>query len=127
MTQGANTYKKLQIKTASQPQILLMLYEGAMRHVRRAISAIEKKDIKTKAEAIGKVHDIINELLNSLNHEMGGNIALELERLYNFMVDQLIQANLHNTTPPLVHVEKLLKTLHEGWKGAIEKLNKGET
>ena len=70
--------------------------------------------------AIGKAHDIINELLNTLDFEVGGNIAKDLERLYNFMTEQLVKANLDSSKEPLQTVQKLLETLLEGWKGAVD-------
>ncbi len=122
---GANQYKKAQITTASRGQVLLLLYEAAIKYVKKATAAIQKKDIAAKGAAIIKAHDIINELMNSLDHNIGGNIARDLERLYNFMTEQLIQANLENSADKLTAVQKLLETLHEGWKGAVEQVNKG--
>ena len=105
--------------------MLLLLYEAAIKYVKKATAAIQKKDIAAKGAAIIKAHDIINELMNSLDHNIGGNIARDLERLYNFMTEQLIQANLENSADKLTAVQKLLETLHEGWKGAVEQVNKG--
>ena len=115
----ANQYKQTAVKTANRGQIVIMLYEGAIQNVKKATIAIEKKDIKTKGVAIGKAHDIINELLNTLDFEVGGKIAQDLERLYNFMTEQLVKANLDCSKEPLQTVQKLLETLLEGWKGAV--------
>jgi flagellar protein FliS len=115
----ANQYKQTAVKTANRGQIVIMLYEGAIQNVKKATVAIEKKDIKTKGVAIGKAHDIINELLNTLDFEVGGKIAQDLERLYNFMTEQLVKANLDSSKEPLQTVQKLLETLLEGWKGAV--------
>jgi flagellar protein FliS len=122
---GANQYKQTSIKTASRGQIVLMLYEGAIQNVKKATLAIDKKDLATKGMAIGKAHDIINELLNTLDTEAGGKIAEDLERLYNFMIEQLLKANLASSKEPLQTVQKLLETLLEGWRVAVEQVNKG--
>jgi flagellar protein FliS len=114
----ANQYKQTAVKTANRGQIVIMLYEGAIQNVKKATIAVEKKDIKTKGMAIGKAHDIINELLNTLDFEVGGKIAQDLERLYNFMTEQLVKANLDSSKEPLQTVQKLLETLLEGWRGA---------
>jgi flagellar secretion chaperone FliS len=116
----ANQYKQTAVKTANRGQIVIMLYEGAIQNVKKATIAVEKKDIKTKGMAIGKAHDIINELLNTLDFEVGGQIAKDLERLYNFMTEQLVKANLDSSKEPLQTVQKLLETLLEGWKGAVD-------
>lgn len=124
MTYGAKNYKQMQISTASPAQILIMLYEGAIQNVKKAIFAIEQKNLADKGKYIGKAHDIINELTLSLNHEVGGTIAKDLERLYNFMVSQLLTANVENNSEPLLAVQKNLETLLDGWKGAVVQFQK---
>jgi flagellar protein FliS len=121
---GANQYKQTSIKTASRGQIVLLLYEGAIQNVKKASLAIDKKDVPSKGLAIGKAHDIINELLNTLDMEAGGKIAQDLERLYNFMTEQLLKANLENSRQALQTVQKLLETLLDGWRVAVEQVNK---
>lgn len=123
----ANQYKQTAVKTANRGQIVIMLYEGAIQNVKKATIAVEKKDIRTKGMAIGKAHDIINELLNTLDFEVGGKIAQDLERLYNFMTEQLVKANLDSSKEPLQTVQKLLETLLEGWKGAVSNAPNGPT
>jgi flagellar protein FliS len=116
---GANQYKQTAIKTANPGQILIMLYEAAIKHCKTAAQAIDRKDIAGKGMAIGKVHDIINELTATLNFEVGGDIARNLERLYNFMGEQLVKANVESSKEALMTVQKLLETLLEGWRGAV--------
>jgi flagellar secretion chaperone FliS len=123
---GANQYKQMAIKTANRGQLLLMLYEAAIQNTKKAILAIDKKDLSAKGAAIGKAHDIINELLNTLDFEIGGNIALDLERLYNFMTEQLVKANIENSKESLQQVQKLLETLLSAWREAVDQVNKGK-
>lgn len=124
MTYGAKNYRNMQINTASPTQILILLYEGAIQNVRKAIHAIEKGNIADKGKYITKAHDIINELAVSLNHEVGGTIAQDLERLYNFMIAQLLKANIETNKEPLQAVLKNLETLLDGWKGAVVQFQK---
>jgi len=126
MNYGANQYKQTAVKTANKGQILLMLYEAAIKYVKIATLAIEKKDIPGKGMAIGKVHDIINELVATLDFEVGGNIARDLERLYNFISEQLLKANMENSKEALITTQKLLETLLTGWRGAVEQVNRGQ-
>ncbi len=121
---GANQYKQMAIKTATPQQLLIMLYEAAIQNVKKAQACIDAKDIAGKGKHICKTHDIINELTNSLNFEIGGDIARELERLYGFMTDQLIKANMENSKEKLQAVQKLLETLLSGWKVAVAQFNK---
>jgi flagellar secretion chaperone FliS len=122
MKHGANRYKQTAVLTASKPQVLIMLYEAAIRHLRHASLAIDEGNIPQKGTSIGKAHDIINELMNSLNFDVGGTIAQDLERLYNFMTEMLVKANLENSKEDLQSVVKILENLLEGWRGAIQQL-----
>ena len=116
---GLNKYRQTSVTTASRGQVLLMLYEGCIRFCKIAIDATKAKNLAEKGKYILKVQDIINELSITLNHEQGGDVAKELERLYNYMVDQLTEANIKNDHKPLEIVLKLLETLYDGWAGAV--------
>jgi flagellar protein FliS len=123
---GANQYKQMSVKTANRGQLLLMLYEGAIKNVKFAALAIDKKDVAAKGLHIGKAHDIINELTATLDFEIGGEIARNLERLYNFIVEQLVKANIENSKEPLIAVQKVLETLLDGWRVAVQQVNQGK-
>lgn len=116
---GVNKYKQTSVTTASRGQVLLMLYEGAIRFTKLAIEGVKKNDRVQKGTYIGKVQDIVNELSLSLNHEVGGDISRDLDRLYNYMIEQLTEANVKNDAKPLEVILKLLETLLDGWKGAV--------
>ncbi len=120
-----NNYQQNQILTASREQILLMLYDGAIRFCRQAIKAGEDNDIVFKLERISKVLAIVAELSNSLNHQIGGEIATDLDALYNFIMRELNKARTDETQESLRTVEKLLVDLRGTWKEAID-LNKQE-
>lgn len=117
-----NAYRQTAVTTASKEQVLIMLYEGAIKYLKKASECCQKKDIPGKATAVGKAHDIINELNNSLDFTIGGDVAKNLERLYSYMVDLLTQGNLNNDPEKFDQARKLLETLLEGWKGAIAQL-----
>lgn len=122
---GAKQYKQTAITTASKGQILILLYEAAIRHVKKASECIDQKDIPGKGTAIGKAHDIINELITSLDHKLGGKVAEDLERLYNYCIDQLLQANMKSSKESLQAVEKTLGTLLSGWREAVRQVETG--
>ncbi len=121
---GFNKYKQTSVTTASRGQVLLMLYESAIKHTKRAIEGLNEKNLAKKGEALLKVQDIVNELSLSLNHEVGGNVSQELDRLYNFIIDQITTANMKNEVKPLHDALKILETLYEGWVGAVQQVGK---
>lgn len=124
MKNAYQKYKDTSIQSASREKILLMLYEGAIRFTKKAILACEQKDIAERGLNIGKSYDIIMELNNTLNHEVGGEISKSLEQLYMFMTERLTKANITGEKAHLIEVLKLLETLYSGWVEAIEKLKK---
>jgi flagellar secretion chaperone FliS len=126
MNYGANKYKQTSVKTANRGQLLIMLYESAIKNVKKAAECLDRKDIPGKGQAIVRAHDIINELNNTLDFEVGGQIARDLERLYHFMTDQLIKANVENKKEPLQEVQKLMETLLDGWRVAVDQVNRGQ-
>jgi flagellar secretion chaperone FliS len=119
-------YKQTSVQSASKEKILLMLYEGAIRFIKQAIVAVDKKDIADRGVNIGRAFDIVNELNNTLNHEVGGEIAANLEQLYMFVSEQLTKANAYGDRTALEAALRILETLYAGWVDAIEKLKKEE-
>ncbi len=115
-----NQYQNNQVTTASPEQLLIMLYDGAIRFVRQAEEAMAAKERVRKLESISKAIGIVSELSNTLDHQVGGEIAENLDALYHFMVRELTQANLGNDAKKLQVVEDLLCGLRETWVQAIE-------
>lgn len=115
-----NQYQQNQIDTASREQILIMLYDGAIRFTRQAREAMDSGDDKTKMEKISRAMAIVTEFSNTLDREVGGEIADNLDALYQFMIRELTSANLQNDPEKLEVVIGLLTDLRETWMQAIE-------
>ncbi|MGE0763292.1 MAG: flagellar export chaperone FliS [Bdellovibrionales bacterium] len=126
MKNAYQKYKETSVQSAGREKLLLMLYEGAIRFTKKAILACDQKDIAERGMNIGKSYDIIMELNNTLNHEVGGEISKNLEQLYMFMTDRLTKANVTGQKAHLEEVLKLLETLYSGWVEAVEKLKRDE-
>lgn len=124
MSYGLGAYKKTSVQTASKEQILLMLYQAAIKNCKKAIEAIEENQIAKKGEFIGKLQDIVIELNNSLDFEVGGDVARELSSLYDYMLYASTQANIKIDKEPLEGCLNVLNTLYKGWSDAIKSLKK---
>ncbi len=122
MSYGFGAYKKTSVHTASKEQILLMLYQGAIRNCKKAIQSIEQKNVAKKGEYIGKLQDIIIELNNSLDFEVGGDVAKDLSALYDYLLFSSTQANIKIEKKHLEDCLQVLTTLYDGWSEAIKKL-----
>lgn len=115
-----NQYQENEILTASREQLLIMLYDGAIRFTRQAISGVEIDDHDQRRYGVSKALAIITEFSNSLDRGIGGQIADDLDALYDFMIREMTQANLKNDISKLQVVEKLLVELRQTWSEAIE-------
>jgi flagellar protein FliS len=122
MSYGLGAYKKTSVETASKEQILLMLYQAAIKNCKKAIEAIEQKNLAKKGEYIGKLQDIVIELSNSLDFEVGGEVAKELASLYDYLLYASTQANIKIDKSHLEGCLKVLNTLYDGWTEAIKSL-----
>jgi flagellar protein FliS len=116
-------YRQNQVQTASREQILIMLYDGAIRFVAQARQAENPGD---RREPISRAMAIIIELSDTLDREIGGEMAVNLDALYHFMMHSLTQANIKKVVEPLEIVEKLLRDLRATWTEAIEIAKKEE-
>ena len=122
MSYGLGAYKKTSVQTESKEQILLMLYQAAIKNCKKAIESIETKDVQKKGEHVGKLQDIVIELNNSLDFEVGGDVARELSSLYDYVLYASTQANIKIDTEPLEGCLRVLTTLYDGWAQAIKSL-----
>jgi len=115
-----NQYQQNHIYTATPEQLLIMLYDGAIRFTRQAMMAEENGKQVQKLERISKVMAIIVEFSNTLNHDVGGQIAADLDGLYQFMIRELNAARKDDTGDKLKNVERLLVDLRETWGQAVD-------
>lgn len=120
MTNPYSQYQKTQVTTASREKVLLMLYEGAIRFTKLANASLKQQKIAEKGKYISKATAILSELMATLDFKAGGQLAIDLENLYVFMIDKLIEGNIKNDLECLAQVEQLLMTLYEAWKDVIE-------
>lgn len=109
-------YRKTVLATTDRVQIILMLYEGVLNHLRIAKRKIESRDIMSKGTHISKATLIVTELSNVLDMEQGGEISGNLRNLYNFVLQRLLYANANNDVIAIEEAEKVIDTLRDGWK-----------
>ena len=105
------------VLSASPHQLVVLLFDGALSAMKKAIILIEQGDIPGKGQAISKAINIIsNGLQSGLNHEIGGDLAANLDSLYDYMTRRLLQANLHNDINAINEVMELLNNIADAWK-----------
>lgn len=116
----ARTYRANSVLTASPGQLVLMLFDGALRSLALAREAFARpEDDPRRIEAINreliKAQNIVLELQGSLNHDAGGDFAREMERLYDYYARRIWEANMRKQEAPVIEVEKLLRELRDAW------------
>ncbi len=119
MSNPYKQYQKTQVTTASRGKILLMLYEGAIRFTKQAQVSLENKKISEKGKYVSKATAILAELMATLDFKAGGQLAVDLENLYVFMIDRMIEGNMKNDIQCFKDVEKILMTLYTAWKDVV--------
>jgi flagellar protein FliS len=104
------------IQGASPIQLIVMLYQGAILAIANAKNGILRKDIPAKGKAISHAMRIIDEgLKGSLDKNVGGQIAQDLDALYDYMCLRLLKANLNSDIEALDEVARLLTELKSAW------------
>ncbi|PCH59464.1 MAG: flagellar export chaperone FliS [Gammaproteobacteria bacterium] len=103
------------VMNATPYRIIQMLMAGALDRISAAKGMIARGEIVAKGRQISDAISIINGLSRSLDHKIGGEIAANLDALYDYMVRQLMHASVHNDVDVLDEVGRLLNTIKNGW------------
>ena len=123
-TKGAKEYSQVSLQTevmeADPHKLIQLLLEGALTRLSMAKNFIEKGDFEAKNEKIGRAIDIVCALQESLDHEKGGEVSGNLERLYDYMSRRLFDANRLNDVDIINEVMSLLLEVKAGWEGIRE-------
>ncbi|MCH5052351.1 flagellar export chaperone FliS [Pectobacterium aquaticum] len=105
------------VMSASPHQLIVLLFDGARSAMVRARILLEQGDIQGKGIALSKAIDIItNGLKAGLDMEKGGELAINLSALYDYMVQKLMIANLHNDANLITEIEVLLENIADAWR-----------
>ena len=105
---------------SSSVQLVITLYETAITRIQEAKVCLDSGDIWGRARAISKAVNILTQLIVTLDPEVGGNIASNLDRLYHYMQRRLQEAHAKKLVEPLLEVERLLQQLLESWYKVAE-------
>ena len=124
MYASASQYRNTQVTTASPEKILLMLYDGAINFSKIALDRMSQRDVAGKGTYLSKALAIVTELMNTLDREVGGEIAQNLDRLYIYVIGEFTKANLNNDSKSLENAITTLSHLRDTWIGAVEIVQK---
>lgn len=111
---ASNQYKQMQIKTANQGKLIVMLYDAAIKAVKIAIEEIPKKNTYVIHKNIIKAQDIVSEMMLALNFE-AGDVAKRLWSIYTYINKKLVEGNIQKKVEPLNEVLTHLTDLRTAW------------
>ncbi|MGE3269625.1 MAG: flagellar export chaperone FliS [Chloroflexota bacterium] len=109
-------YRATKVETAGSVDLVVMLYQGAVRFIRLGIDGIDRGDPKAAHANFVRAQDIIVELLGSLNREAGGQIANQLAAVYDYCFRQLVTANVKKDAVPAREVIGIMRDLGAAWQ-----------
>lgn len=108
------------VEDASPHRLIQMLLEGALDNIAQAKGAMIQKNLEKKGKSISVALGIIEGLQGSLDFEKGGEVAQNLNQLYEYAMQKLLEANLNDEPSHLEEVAKLMATIKSGWDGIKE-------
>ena len=114
-TAAASRYRQTEVLTTSGVQLVVLLHDSAIQAIELASDGITRRHQPDKARFLGRAVGIVGELSNVLDFERGGEIAKSLYRLYDYMLSEFTQANLHNDARHLDGPLRCLKEMREAW------------
>ncbi|EPJ46645.1 MAG: hypothetical protein OFPII_19030 [Osedax symbiont Rs1] len=114
-----NQYRSVDVRSAvasaSPHRLIAMLYDGALASLANAKGCIVRKDIEERAKQLNKANDIVLALYDFLDREKGGEIAVNLGRLYQYIIQGILEANRDQSADKIQELINLLLELKQGW------------
>lgn len=114
-TYSSAAYQRTEVLSTSPERLVPVLYEQLLVNLRRGSMFIRKRDIDGKFSSLSKSADIISELLGSLDHEAGGDLAGRLAGLYGFWMKEITIAGRELNAARLDRVAEMVESLTETW------------
>jgi flagellar protein FliS len=114
-SRGAVAYRQTSVQSSSPVELVVLLYDGALRHLVAAGDASARGDLIARRDALSKAMAILTELQSTLNLEAGGEVAASLDALYTYMTERLVDVTVRKDAGAVPEVERLLRSLRDAW------------
>jgi flagellar protein FliS len=115
-------YAQTQNETASKERLMVLLFEAALRHMRRAAAALESGQSAEAGPALNKAGDIVAELLGTLDHSRAPALARQLSDVYIFVAERLIKAGGSKNPVAVREAERVFAPIAEAFSTAVSQL-----
>lgn len=123
---AAQRYNQVRMTTSTPGELLLALYDGLFRFLNQAKVCLQAKQMARGRELLSKSYAILSELYIALDHSVFPELCANLEALYGFAMDRVMQASRKGTTEPIDEVVRVLTPLREAWQTAVPQATREE-
>jgi flagellar protein FliS len=114
-SRAAEAYRRVESESRSPLELVVMMYDGALRFLGEASDAAARGDLRARAHAVSRVLAIIGELQNTLDIEKGGAVADQLDDLYTYLTSRLLDVALKQDVTAIEEARKLLTPIRDAW------------
>ena len=115
----AQRYTQAQVTSVDRKRLLLLVFDGGLRFLRQARAALAGDDLQTFCEALSRAQAIVSELQATLDMAQGGDIAIQLDRLYDFMLLRLTEANASRSMRHMDDALRVFDTIAGGYRAIV--------
>ncbi|MCP4643511.1 MAG: flagellar export chaperone FliS [bacterium] len=115
-----DTYKKVDVQTASQGKLVVMLFNGAIQRAEEAKRHLKAGKLDNAHNNLIRAQDIVGELRSALDMHAGGQLATNLDRLYEYFQHLLIRANIRKDTGAIEEAMELMTEIRDTWQEAFK-------
>ena len=122
-TTNHEAYRKVDVETASQGKLIVMLFNGAIQRAEEAKRQMQKRNTASAHNNLIRAQDIIAELRGALNMQ-AGEIARNLDRIYEYFQHSLIQANVRKDCDLIDHCIEMMSAMRTTWEETFQNLAK---
>ncbi len=110
-----SAYQTTNVNTADQRQLIIMLYDGSIRFLKKAVVKIDARDFEGAHNYLIRSREIVSELLSTLRPEKAGEVGHNLKRLYVYLFNRLVEANLMKDSAIVEEAIQILSNLRDAW------------
>ena len=122
---GAQAYRQNAVNGASPVQLVVMLYDGALRFMTEGKAAMAEKQYETQNTKFQRAQRIVMELISTLDMRKGGEVATNLLALYTYVVNELVEGNIHDNAERIDNAIRTMRELRESWIEVDRNLKQG--
>ena len=112
---GIQAYQQVQTESRSPLELVVMLYDGALVSLRQANEAAARGDLRQRGASVSRVLSIVGALRETLDLTEGGDVAAELDRLYDYVTCRLLDVTARHDAAALAEVQVLLSGVRDAW------------